>query len=118
VKLSEEIVDIVGKIHVLQQEAVRQTLALYETEVEQIILTKSIDRQRIERALDQLLEVAFDDKVLVLFKRLCRYYYFINAEAVAFYVHSYREMWDQAFEETPAPVCRKGRRKDFRGACE
>ncbi len=98
-KLSEEIGDIVGKILVLRQEAVKQTLAVYETEVEQIILTKSTERQRIERALDQLLEVAFDDKVLVLFKRLCRYYYFINTEAAVYYVQSYREMWDDAFEE-------------------
>ncbi len=60
-KMSGEIVDIVGKIHDLRQEDVRQTLALYETEVEQIIL---------------------------------------NTESVVYYVHAYREMWDDAFEET------------------
>ena len=72
-KLSDEIVDIVGKIHVLRQEAVKQTRALYETEVEQIVL---------------------------------------NAEAVAYYVNAYREMWDSAFEETPAPICHKDKGRD------
>jgi len=45
--------------------------------------------------LDQLLEVAFDEKVLVTYKKLCRHYYFINPEAAVFYVQSYREVWDE-----------------------
>ena len=91
----KEIFELAGQINELQQEAVRQTLSVYEAEVEQIVLNKITDRQRIENALDQLLEVAFDENVLVTYKKLCRHYYFINPEAAVFYVQSYREVWDE-----------------------
>lgn len=31
-----------------------------------------------------------------LFRRLCRYYYFLEPEAAAYYVRSYCEMWDNS----------------------
>lgn len=41
-----------------------------------------------------MLDYCFDDEVLVEYKRILRYYYPINPESVAFYVHHYREMYD------------------------
>lgn len=79
----------------LQQDAVRKTLAFYEPEIETIIQNKISDKQRIEQALDQLLDAAFDDRVLELYKKLCRHYYFIDPRAAISYVESYREMWDE-----------------------
>ena len=44
-----------------------------------------------------MLDFGFDDRILVLFKKLCRYYYAIDPEATASYVYSYREMWDKDY---------------------
>ncbi len=42
-----------------------------------------------------MLDFCFDDKMLLLYKKLCRYYYDINPEATVSYVYAYREMWDE-----------------------
>lgn len=78
----------------LQKEAVRQTLSFYNPEVERIIDSKSTDTEVIEHTLDALCEVAFDNDVLLLFKKLCRYYYNINPVATVQQIQFYREMWD------------------------
>jgi len=75
----------------LAREAERQ----YSDEVEAILKAQSRDSRRIERCLDALLDFSFDDGVLVLYKKLCRYYFAIDAEAMASYVHAYREMWEE-----------------------
>jgi hypothetical protein len=38
--------------------------------------------------------------MLVLYKKLCRYYYEIDAEAAVSYVHAYRKMWDEQTNDT------------------
>ncbi len=78
----------------LPREAERQ----YSLEVEAILATQSHDSMRIERCLDGMLDFCFDDEVLVLYKKLCRYYFAISPEATASYVHAYREMWDEQTE--------------------
>jgi len=67
----------------------------YSSEVEAILKTQSRDSRRIERCLDGMLDFCFDDGVLVLYKKLCRYYFDIDPEATVSYVYSYREMWDE-----------------------
>ena len=91
----KSIFKLAEQLQSLQQEAVEQTLTFYGPEVEDILDNKVTNKQRIEQALDQLLEVAFDERVLKLFKKLCRHYYFIDSRATVFYVESYREMWDE-----------------------
>ena len=91
----KDIFKIAGQLNRLQQDAVRQTLAVYAPDVEQIVRFKIRNHARIEGILDRLLDVAFDDDVLKIYKKLCRHYYFINPKATAFYVQSYREMWDE-----------------------
>lgn len=72
---------------------VRPTLV---AEVNDIIAQADSDTQRIEHCLDALLEYAFDDKILVLFKQLCRYYWHLDPTATAQQIGFYREMWDSA----------------------
>jgi hypothetical protein len=83
----------------LQKEAVKQTLTVYKPEVERIINSDSRDKNAIEHTIDALCEVAFDNEVLFLFKKLCRYYYTIDPVATAQQIQFYREMWDN--EEKP-----------------
>ena len=62
--------------------------------IDVIVSTCSKNAQEIERTLDGMLDFCFDSKVLLQYKRLCRYYYEINPINTAFYINSYREMWD------------------------
>ena len=83
----------------LQKEAVKQTLLVYKPKVELLINYNNSDKNAIEHTLDALCEVAFDNEVLLLFKKLCRYYYNIDPVATAQQIQFYREMWDN--EEKP-----------------
>lgn len=67
----------------------------YSAEVETILKAQSCDSSRIERCLDGMLDFCFDDGMLALYKKLCRYYFDIDPEATVSYVHIYREMWDE-----------------------
>lgn len=83
----------------LQNKTVKQTLLVFKPEVEKIINTNSRNTKAIEHTLDALCEVAFDREVLVLFKKLCRYYYNIDPMATAEYIQFYKEMWDSEEEK-------------------
>jgi len=91
----KDIINSIGDLHKLQQKAVDANLPHLEPEVNIIVGNKIKDENRICHLLDALLDLAFDDKILVLFKKLCRHYYFINKEAAFDYVNAYREMWDE-----------------------
>lgn len=89
-----EIIALAGQLQPVQKEAADRTFIVYGSEVNALFRLQITDKQRIEHTLDRLLDVAFDNRVLKLFKQLCRHYYFIDPQAAAFYVQSYREMWD------------------------
>ncbi len=96
-----EIMALGHKIQAIQKQAVRHTLAIYEPQVNEILETMTRDKNTIERTLDALLDVAFDDDVLLLYKKLCRYYYRIDPRATADYISFYREMWDNEEDDIP-----------------
>jgi hypothetical protein len=87
--------ELAERINSLNQETVHQTLTVFKPEVDDIICNKITDKQRIETALDRLLDVAFDEDILSLYKKLCRYYFLVDQEATISYIQSYREMWDE-----------------------
>ena len=89
------IFQLAGQVQALRHEAVTQTLAACQLEVQEIVSRKIDDSRRIERVLDQMLEVAFDETVLTLFKTLCRHYWAIDPHAATEHVRFYREMWDE-----------------------
>lgn len=72
--------------------------------VDDLIRTRCRDKQQIERNLDRLLDFCGYPPAVELFRRLCRYYYFLDPEATTFYVNAYREQWDsEETEQTPTP---------------
>lgn len=73
----------------------------YMLVVESVIRSKSRDVHHIQHTLDRLLDFGFYAPMVELFRSLCRHYYFIDAEAAANYVLTYREMWDS--EESKEP---------------
>ena len=97
--MDKDLHDLAKSIVALQKEAVKQTLLVYKPKVELLINSSSSDKNAIEHTLDALCELAFDNEVLLLFKKLCRYYYTIDPVATAPQIQFYREMWDN--EEKP-----------------
>jgi hypothetical protein len=79
----------------------RRAVAEYAPLVEAIVRDQTRDADHIERTLDGLLDFGFDPEALLLYKKLCRHYYFIDPTAAAYYVHVYREMWDSEPEAQP-----------------
>jgi len=76
------------------QELAREAERQYSAEVEGILKVQSPDSRRIERCLDGMLDFCFDQGMLDLYRKLCRYYFAIAPEATVSYVHAYREMWE------------------------
>lgn len=85
-----EIKGLVSQMNDIHLWAVREQRPV----VELLIRSGSRDHQKIERALDILLDHACIPSGLELFKALCRHYYPINPAATARYVQAYRELWD------------------------
>jgi hypothetical protein len=76
-----------------------QAISLYTVEVENIIESKIKNQQTIERCLDGMLDFCYHEKMLLQYKKLCRYYLPINESAVVEYVNIYRELWDSEENE-------------------
>jgi len=76
----------------------RQAESEYTPLVNSIIKRQCRDPKEIERLLDGLLDFACDERMLKLFKKLCRYYYSIDPVATAEYVNLYRKLWDSGDE--------------------
>jgi hypothetical protein len=72
----------------------KDTLRAYTPLVEGILHSQSRDIKHIEQTLDGLLGFCDDEQALTLYRRLCRHYHEIDAEAAVFYVKAYRDMWD------------------------
>jgi hypothetical protein len=99
--LDRKIISIASVITALAPAAVMA----YAPEVKAIIAERCRDGQRIERTLDWMLDFCWDNKMLELCRKLCRYYYRINPSATAKYVYAYRDMWDQG--ESRSTVLKK-----------
>ncbi|HCY01176.1 MAG TPA: hypothetical protein DG754_13645 [Bacteroidales bacterium] len=59
-----------------------------------IINSQITDVKQIELTLNYMLDFCYDERMLQLYKELCRYYWDINPQATADYINYYREMWD------------------------
>ncbi len=82
--------DLAKQINELNEQA----YSIYLPLVDELISSKRKDSNEIEHLLDRILDIACTDKGLLLYKKLCRYYWGIDKEATAYYVNTYREMWD------------------------
>lgn len=48
----------------------------------------------VEYTLDRMLDFCSDESVLELFKAICRHYFNIYPEMIAYQINSYREIWE------------------------
>ncbi len=91
----DDLVRSVGEMIKASRKLARQAEQQYSVAVEDIFQTKSRDCRCIEHLLDGMLDFCFDPGMLVLYKKLCRYYWDIDSTATASYVYAYRDMWDE-----------------------
>jgi len=90
----QTIVDKLKPFFAQFQELQQQAFLVYTPNVESIINDKVTDDNTIQRLLDGMLDFCGHNNMLLLYKKLCRYYWEINPEATAIYINFYREMWD------------------------
>lgn len=93
--LPPELLQLVESLKGLSQQAVSE----YSPLVDDVVQNSPHDVRQIERLLDGMLDFCHDSKMLVLFKKLCRHYYYIDPTATAEYVYRYRDMWDEEMGE-------------------
>jgi hypothetical protein len=94
----DDLVQSIGKIARASRKLARQAEKQYAPEIEDILRTQCRDPQRIEHLLDGMLDFGFDAAMVRLYKKLCRYYFELDPEATASYVHAYRDMWDEKWQ--------------------
>jgi len=91
----DDLVKHIGKLAKDAQKLSCEAEKLYAVEVDAILMSKNRDSIHIERCLDGMLDFCFDERMLLIYKKLCRYYYDIDPEAAVSYVDAYRDLWDE-----------------------
>jgi DNA-directed RNA polymerase delta subunit len=77
------------------KELTKQAQINYSNEVEDIIKYRVKDKHRIEALLDLILDFCFDKEVIIIYKKLVKYYFTIDVVAAIYYINAYRELYDK-----------------------
>ncbi|GAB6011994.1 hypothetical protein [Viscerimonas tarda] len=88
--LSENIREIAKELQTIYSQAE----IYYASAVDDVIRHQSKDTKEIEHLLNYMLDFADNEKILMLYRTLCRYYFDINPQATAEYIQSYKELYD------------------------
>ncbi len=86
--MAESIYQIVEKISKLYKEAYDAYLPLVED-----VCRREVSEDELSHLLDYLLDFACDEKILWLYKKVCRRYLYVYPRCIKFYIEAYREMW-------------------------
>lgn len=57
------------------------------------VCNRTVSEDELAHLLDYLLDFACDEKILGLYKRVCRRYLYIYPSCIKSYIDAYREMW-------------------------
>ena len=66
----------------------------YEPIVNDLINSRSKDHMEIQRTFDGMLGFCGNPAMLLLYKKLCRYYYSLDPAATSDYIGYYLEQWE------------------------
>ncbi len=75
----------------------KQKYVIVKVEIEKIIRDNVKDERYIQRKLDKMLDILLfyeNDDSLLLFRKLCKYYFSINPIVTARYINYYKEQND------------------------
>lgn len=88
--MEECLYQIAEKIYQINQLAYVIYLPMVED-----ICNRKVSEDELSHFLDYLLDFAYDEKMLELYKRVCKNYFYIYPECIKFYIEAYREMWEE-----------------------
>ena len=88
--MDENIYQIAEQIVQLHQKAYKVYLPLVED-----VCSRTVSEDELSHLLDYLLDFACDEKMLGLYKKLCRRYLYVYPDCIKFYIEAYREMWGE-----------------------
>lgn len=75
----------------------KQRYVIIKDEIEDIIRNNISDNMQIEIKLDEMLDILLfyeTNESLLTFRKLCKYYFYINPQATVDYINYYREQND------------------------
>ena len=87
--MDENIYQIAEQIVQLHQKAYEVYLPLVED-----VCSRTVSEDELSHLLDYLLDFACDEKMLGLYKRVCRKYLDVYPGCIKNYIEAYREMWE------------------------
>ena len=89
-KLVQDISAIAQRLKELHNDAV----IAYTPQVQELC-DKKATKNEVERMLDLLFSFAGDERILKLYEQVCRAYWQIYPESIAFYIMEYRKEYDR-----------------------
>ena len=87
--MEEYLYQIAEKRHQINQQAYVTYLPMVEDS------NRKVSEDELSHFLDYLLDFANDEKMLELYKRVCKNYLFTYPECIKYYIEAYREMWEE-----------------------
>ena len=88
--MDERIYQIAENIVEIHQKAYEVYLPLVED-----VCSRTVSEAGLSYLLDYLLDFVCDEKILELYKRVCRRYLYVYPGCIKLYIEAYREMWDE-----------------------
>ena len=87
--MDEKIYQIAEQIAQLHQEAYEIYLPLVED-----VCSRIVSEDELSHLLDYLQDFACDERILELYKMVCRRYLYVYPRCIKFYIEAYRDMWE------------------------
>ena len=91
--MDENIYQIAEQIVQLHQKAYEVYLPLVED-----VYNRTVSEDELSYLLDYLLDFACEEKMLGLYKKVCRRYLYLYPSCIKDYIEAYREMWEDEGE--------------------
>ena len=91
--MEESTYQIAEKISKLYQETYGVYLPLVED-----VCSRKVSEDELSHLLDYLLDFAWDEKILGLYKKVCRRYLDVYPRCIKYYIEVYREVWEDEGE--------------------
>lgn len=87
--MDEKIFWLAEQIVQIRQKAYEVSLPLVDD-----VCSRTVSEDELSHLLDYLLDFACDEKILELYKRVCRRYVYIYPGCIRLYIEAYQEMWE------------------------
>lgn len=92
--INEAFIREIGEMLMQIQNLLKQGLIPLSVQVDRIINNRIIDEKQLDELLSDLLDYTQIEEGLAVFKRLCRYCFYLYPQMTAEYICYYREIYD------------------------